>query len=119
VILNTAIVGFGVGVLGGIVGLILGTLRLPALMKWVGVGAKESIGTNAAAGFLVGVGGLIGHLPSGVDWDLVAVGGAAAIPGALIGARLVGRLDERELLRVVAAVLVVAGIAMLGTAIAG
>lgn len=119
VIRNTAIVGFGVGVLGGIVGLILGTLRLPALMKWVGVGAKESIGTNAAAGFLVGVGGLVGHLPSGVDWDLVAVGGAAAIPGALIGARLVGRLDERDLLRVVAAVLVVTGLAMLGTAFAG
>lgn len=119
IIVNALIVGFGIGVLGGIVGLILGTLRLPALMKWVGTSAKESIGTNSAAGVLVAIGGLIGHLPSGVDWALVAVGGVASIPGALIGARLVGRLDEHELLRVVAAILVIAGLAMLGTAIAG
>ncbi len=117
IVVNALVVGFGVGVLGGIVGLILGTLRLPALMKWVGVGAKESIGTNSAAGVLVAVGGLVGHLPSGIDWALVAVGGGASIPGALIGARLVGRLDEHQLLRVVAAVLVVAGLAMLATAI--
>ena len=116
---NALIVGFGVGVLGGIVGLILGTLRLPALMRWVGVGAKEAIGTNSAAGVLVAIGGLVGHLPTGIDWDLVAVGGAASIPGALIGARMVGRLDERELLHVVAAILVVAGLAMLVTAIVG
>jgi uncharacterized membrane protein YfcA len=119
VVFNAAIVGFGVGVLGGIVGLVLGTLRLPALMKWVGTTAKEAIGTNSAAGVLVAIGGLVGHLPSGVDWALVAVGGAASVPGALIGARMVGRLDERELLRVVAAILVVSGLAMLATAIAG
>jgi uncharacterized membrane protein YfcA len=119
VVLNALVVGFGVGVLGGIVGLVLGTLRLPALMRWVGVGAQESIGTNSAAGVLVAIGGLVGHLPSGIDWALVAVGGGASIPGALIGARLVGHLDERELLRVVAAVLVVAGLAMLATALAG
>jgi uncharacterized protein len=118
-IVNAAVVGFGIGVLGGIVGLILGTLRLPALMKWVGVGARESIGTNSAAGVLVAVGGLVGHLPSGIDWGLVAVGGAASIPGALIGARLVGHLDERQLLRVVAAILVVAGLAMLVAAASG
>ena len=112
-IANALIVGFGVGVLGGIVGLILGTLRLPALMKWVGVSARESIGTNSAAGVVVAVGGLVGHLPSGIDWALVAVGGAASIPGALIGVRLVGRLSERDLLRVVAAILVVAGSSML------
>ena len=118
-VLNALIVGFGVGLLGGIVGLILGTLRLPALMKWVGVGARESIGTNSAAGVMVAIGGLVGHLPSGVDWALVAVGGAASIPGALVGVRLIDRLDERELLRVVAAILIIAGLAMLGTAIAG
>lgn len=110
---NAALVGFGVGVLGGIVGLILGTLRLPALMKWVGVSAQESIGTNSAAGVVVAAGGLLGHLPSGIDWPLVAVGAAASVPGALLGTRLVGRLSERELLRAVAAVLVVAGIGML------
>lgn len=114
---NAALIGFGVGVLGGLVGLILGTLRMPALMRWVGVGPRETIGTNSAAGVLVAVGGLAGHLPTGMAWDLVLVGGAASIPGAVIGARMVGRLDEQELLRAVAAILAVAGVGMLVAAI--
>ena len=117
-IVNAALVGFGIGVLGGIVGLILGTLRLPALMRWVGTTARDAVGTNAAAGVVVAIGGLIGHLPSGLDWSLVVVGGAASIPGALIGARLVGRLSERDLLRAIAGVCVIAGLAMLAAAIA-
>ena len=118
-IVNAALIGFGIGVLGGTVGLILGTLRLPALMRWVGTTAKDAVGTNSAAGVVVAIGGLIGHLPSGLDWALVLVGGAASIPGALLGARLVGRLSERDLLRAIAAVCVVAGLAMLAAAIAG
>lgn len=31
---------FGIGVLGGAVGVILGTLRMPALVRGVGLGAK-------------------------------------------------------------------------------
>lgn len=76
-IVNAALVGFGIGVLGGTVGLILGTLRLPALMRWVGTPPTAAVGTNSAAGVVVAIGGLLGHLPSGIDWALVAVGGAA------------------------------------------
>jgi uncharacterized membrane protein YfcA len=118
-LLNAAIIGFAVGVLGGIVGLILGTLRLPALIKYVGVSPYAAVGTNAAVGVVVGVGGLVGHLPSGVDWDLLAVGAAAAMPAAYLGARFTGRLDERQLLRAIAAILVVSGAAMAVRAIAG
>jgi uncharacterized membrane protein YfcA len=42
---------------------------------------------------------------------LLALGAAASIPGALLGARFTGRLDERQLLRVVGAILLVAGTA--------
>jgi uncharacterized protein len=118
-LLNAGAVGFGVGVIGGIVGLILGSLRLPAMVRWVGVGPYEAVGTNAAVGAIVGVGGLVGHLPSGVDWDLFAVGAAAAIPGAYVGSHLTGRLDERALLRACAAVLVISGLSMLVQAIVG
>ena len=34
--------------------------------------------------------GLLGHLPGGVDWTLLAVGGATSIPGALLGSRYTG-----------------------------
>ena len=110
---TAAVVGFGVGILGGFVGLILGSLRLPAMVRYVGVGPYAAIGTNAAVGAVVGVGGLIGHLPGGVDWDLFAAGCAGGVPGAYFGAHLTGRLPERALLRACAAVLLVSGIGIL------
>jgi hypothetical protein len=106
--------GAVIGLLGGFVGLILGALRVPALLRLVGETPARAVGTNLAVGVLVGVAGLVGHLPSAPpDWDLLAVGAGASIPGAFLGARLTGRLTEAQLVRGIAAALVVAGIAML------
>jgi uncharacterized protein len=102
-------IGFGIGVLGGLVGLILGTLRMPALIRYLGEPPARAVGTNLAVGFWVGVAGVVGHAPGGVDWPLLAIGAAASVPGALLGARLTGRLSERHLLRTVGGILVVAG----------
>jgi uncharacterized protein len=105
------VTGAAVGVLGGLVGLILGALRMPALLRYVGETAARAVGTNLAVGVCVGIAGVIGHTPDGVDWDLLAIGSAASVPGALLGARLTGRLSERQLLRAIGAMLVVAGAA--------
>lgn len=110
-------IAFAVGVLGGLVGLILGTLRLPAMVRWLGTTPKAAVGTNAATGVVVGIGGLIGHLSGGVDWDLLAAGCAGAVPGAYLGAHLTGRLDDEALLRTIAAILVVAGVSLAAQAI--
>jgi uncharacterized protein len=117
-LVNAALIGLAVGVLGGIVGLILGTLRLPALIKYSGVSPYAAVGTNAAVGVVVGIGGLVGHLPSGIDWSILAVGAAAAMPAAYLGARFTGRLDEHQLLRAIAAILVISGLTMVVQAIA-
>lgn len=113
------LIAFAVGVLGGIVGLILGTLRLPAMVRWLDTAPKAAVGTNAATGVVVGIGGLIGHIAGGVDWDLLAAGCAGAVPGAYLGARLTGRLDDDTLLKTIAAILVVAGISLAVQAILG
>jgi uncharacterized membrane protein YfcA len=102
-----------IGVLGGFVGLILGALRLPALLRFVGAEPFRAVGTNAAVGFCLGVAGVFGHLPGGVDWTLLGVGAVTSVPGAIVGARLTGRLDEQQLFRAVGAVLLVAGTAMI------
>jgi uncharacterized membrane protein YfcA len=112
-LVSAAAVGLGVGLLGGFVGLILGSMRLPAMVKYVGVSPFAAVGTNAAVGVVVGLGGLVGHLPSGIDWDLLAAGCAGGVPGAYLGAHLTGRLDERALLKACAAILVVSGVAVL------
>jgi uncharacterized membrane protein YfcA len=118
-LVNAALVGLGVGLLGGLVGLILGSLRLPAMVRWAGVGPYAAVGTNAAVGAVVGLGGLIGHLPSGIDWGILAVGAAAAMPAAYLGSHFTGRLDEHRLIQAMAAVLVVSGTAMAVQAIVG
>jgi uncharacterized membrane protein YfcA len=103
--------GAVIGLLGGLVGLILGALRMPVLLRWVGEAPAPAVGTNMAVGFRVGVAGVAGHLPGGVDWSVLGLGAAASIPGALLGARLTGRRSEQQLLRAIGAMLVVAGAA--------
>jgi uncharacterized membrane protein YfcA len=115
--LETILVGGGIGLLGGFVGLILGSLRLPAMLR-MGEPLAKAIGTNVTVGFFVGAAGVAGHLPGGVDWKLLAVGAAASVPGALLGSRLTGKLPEQQLKRAIAAVLIVAGIATLIQALA-
>jgi uncharacterized membrane protein YfcA len=104
--------GLVVGLLGGFVGLILGALRMPALLRLVGEVPSRAVGTNLVVGVMVGVAGLIGHLPNASpDLDLLLVGAGASIPGALLGARLTGRLSEAQLIRAIAVVLIAAGAA--------
>ncbi len=103
-----------IGLLGGLVGLILGALRMPALLRYVGEEPARAVGTNLTVGLCVGVAGVVGHLPEGVDWEVLAVGAAASVPGALIGARFTGRLSQEQLLRAIGAVLVVAAVGHAG-----
>jgi uncharacterized protein len=108
--LRAAVVAGGViGFLGGVVGLILGSLRMPALLHFVGEEPLRAVGTNLLVGVCVGVAGVLGHLPSGIDWTAFAVGASASVPGSLLGARLTGRLDERQLIRAIGVVLLFAG----------
>ena len=62
-------VGMAVGLLGGAVGLILGSLRLPALIRVLEMQPRTAAGTNLAIGFLMGSVGWTGHVFQGqVDY---------------------------------------------------
>jgi uncharacterized membrane protein YfcA len=107
-----AVAGALIGLLGGAVGLILGTLRLPALMRSVGLAAHLAVGTNLAVGFFLGVAGFLGHLARAeVEWAVLAVSLVGALPGAWLGARASGRLSEPALRRAI-------GVALLAVAAA-
>jgi uncharacterized membrane protein YfcA len=102
--------GLGIGALGGAVGVILGTLRMPTLVRGVGLGLRRAAGTNLVVGFLLGVAGFAAHAGAlGVDWWLLGSGLAGAIPGGWLGARATGRVDERVLRIALGAVLVLVG----------
>ncbi len=102
--------GFGIGALGGAVGVILGTLRMPTLVRAVGLDVKRAAGTNLVVGFLLGVAGFATHAgAAGVEWELLAAGLAGAIPGGWLGARATGRHDEDALRIALGALLVLVG----------
>ena len=102
--------GFGIGALGGAVGVILGTLRMPTLVRAVGLDVKRAAGTNLVVGFLLGVAGFATHAGAArVEWELLAAGLVGAIPGGWLGARATGRHDEDALRIVLGAMLVLIG----------
>jgi uncharacterized protein len=107
---SAAVFGFLIGLVGGAVGVILGTLRMPALLRAVGLSAHRAVGTNLVVGFLLGVAGFAAHaLRLEVEWDLLGAGLAGALPGAWLGARATGRFSEEGLRRAI-------GIALLAIA---
>jgi hypothetical protein len=103
---------FVIGVLGGAVGVILGTLRMPALIRSVGMDVRRAAGTNLVVGFFLGVAGFATHtIERGVDWAVLAAGLAGAIPGGWLGARATGRIPENTLRLALGATLVLVGAA--------
>ena len=101
-----------IGLPGGAVGVILGTLRMPALVRSVGLDVRRAAGTNLVIGFLLGIAGFAAHAAGErVDWDVLAAGLAGAIPGAWLGARATGRVPENALRLALGVVLVVVGVA--------
>jgi len=79
---------------------------MPALLGAVGLTAHKAVGTNLIVGFALGVAGFAAHAAKlEVEWDLLAVGLAGALPGAWLGARATGRFSEEMLRRLIGAAL--------------
>jgi uncharacterized membrane protein YfcA len=97
-----------IGLVGGALGVILGTLRMPALLRAVRLDARRAVGTNLIVGCLLGVAGFVAHaFRLEVEWDLLAAGLVGALPGAWLGARLTGLLSERQLRQAIGVALLV------------
>jgi len=105
-----ALVGFAIGLLGGAVGLILGSLRLPALITILGIDPRVAAGSNLVIGFLMGSFGWVGHVIAGeVDYPLLILMGLTGMVGTFQGARLTGTMGLRGLLTLMGLVLLVVG----------
>jgi uncharacterized membrane protein YfcA len=103
-------IGFVIGVLSGMVGMLLGSLRLPAMIRWLGVDPRRAVGTNMAIGLVQGAAATVGHLwQAQVSLLLMVVVGAAAMLGSYVGAHFTGRLPVPTLKRAIAVVLLLMG----------
>lgn len=106
-----AMVGLAVGLLGGAVGLILGTVRLPALIKILKIDPRIAAGSNLVIGFLMGCFGWLGHVSRGqVDYPVLTLMGITGMIGNYHGAHWTGKLSLRNLLYLMGGVLLVVGL---------
>ncbi len=113
-------IGLGVGLLGGAVGLILGSIRLPALIRVLRIDPRIAAGSNLFIGFFMGSLGWVGHATVGqVDYTLLIAMGAAAMVGSYLGAKLTGRVQLDTLILSMGAVLIVVGILLFWRGVAG
>ncbi|WP_181234070.1 sulfite exporter TauE/SafE family protein [Enhygromyxa salina] len=113
------LIGVALGALSGVVGLLLGTLRLPAMLR-LGVSAPKAAGTNMAIGFFTGVAGALGAIGSGrVSLLAFATVGGATFVGAWLGAKRTKSLPTARHLALIAIVLVAVGVWLISKAIAG
>ncbi len=109
-----AVIGLAIDLLGGAVGLILGSLRLPALVRILKMDVRVAVGTNLSIGFLMGSFGGVRHAVQGkVDYRLLALMGLSGMAGAWYGARLTGRVRLTTLLLTTGWVLTAVGLVLL------
>ncbi len=112
-ILLESIIGFGIGFLGGLVGLVLGSIRMPAMISLLKMEPRVAIGTNLAAASVMGISGLIGHIINhNIDYLVLMVMGSAAMIGGYLGARYTNRFSDTSLKRIIGIVLIVVAITM-------
>jgi uncharacterized protein len=107
-ILADSFIGFGIGFVGGLVGLILGSIRLPAMISVLKMETKVAVGTNLAASSLTGAASLVGHLINGnVNFLVMVTMGPAAMLGGYMGAKYTSRFSEGSLKLIIGIVLIV------------
>ena len=106
-------IGAVFGALSGCTGLMLGSLRLPVLVRLLRLDSHVAVGTNMAIGCATGIVGAIAAMIAGIL--PVAVVTAIAAPtmvGAYLGAGQSARLSGDSLRRLIGATVVVVGIFM-------
>jgi uncharacterized protein len=104
---------FVAGYLGSMIGLVLGTLRLPLLLLTSG-DPSAGAGTNIAISAASAASGGVRHSREGrVDWRVVAWMTPPSVAGALVGAYFGHRVPDRLLFVVIAAVLAWNGVDLL------
>jgi uncharacterized membrane protein YfcA len=106
-----AAIGFGAGVVSGLLGVGGGIVMVPAFTLLIGMPLKRALGTSLATISALVVPGTIVHWWLGhIDWAIFAVLTIGVVPGARLGARLALGVTERTLRLAVGAFLLAVAI---------
>jgi uncharacterized membrane protein YfcA len=91
-------IGFGGGVLSGLLGVGGGVVMVPLLVLWIGYRQREAHAVSLGAIIPISVAGIVTYGVAGqVRYSEALALAAGSIVGAGIGARLLAQIDERLL----------------------
>lgn len=112
------VIGLGLGALAAITGLMLGTIRLPMMIKWLRIDPKVAVGSNMLIGCMTAVAAaLTAWLAGGGLHPLsVAIVGPPTVLGSYLGARKTGALSPQALKRLIGWVVGASGLFMIALA---
>jgi uncharacterized membrane protein YfcA len=112
------VIGLGLGALAAITGLMLGTIRLPMMIRWLRIDPAVAIGTNMLIGCATAVAAAVtAWLAGGGLHPLsVLIVGPPTILGSYLGARKTGKLSPKALKRLVGWVVAASGLFMVALA---
>lgn len=114
----SALLGFVVGAVTGLVGAGGGFLIVPALVLFGGLPIHLAIGTSLFAIVMKNIAALGGHiLAVSINWPVTLTFTAIAILGSLFGTRLVSRISPESLQKGFGWFVFVMGLAVIGTEI--
>ena len=109
-----SLLSLAVGVLGGFVGLALGTMRLPALLL-MGVNPQFAAGTNILVSALSAMAGGYRHVTEGrIDWGVVLWLGVPSIIGGFAGGFFGGNFPAGLLIAVAGVLVLWQGVEFFG-----
>ena len=104
-------IGLAAGLMGGYVGVGGGFIMVPLFMQMLKTPMKLTSGTSLVAVLILAIPGAVTQgLMGNIDWGVAIALSVGAIPGAMVGARLVDRVPERALRFLFSALLCVAAI---------
>lgn len=105
------VIGLAAGFASGYVGVGGGFIMVPLMTAWLGIPMKRTSGTSLIAIIILAIPGVIQQALLGhIDYLAGIMLCVGAIPGAVLGARLVSRVPERTLRFIFAGLLAVAAV---------
>ena len=109
----TWIIGLIAGFASGYVGVGGGFIMVPLMTAWLGIPMKRTSGTSLIAIIILAIPGVIQQAFLGhIDYLAGIMLCVGAIPGAVLGARLVSRVPERTLRFIFSGLLAVAAVVL-------